>query len=692
MLKKENKFSLVVIFVLFTSLAIFPIVTVTGKDDLGPPLPPFPYGGAYWDFNVSDVFGWEVETLSNGTLMDKDLQIYNVTNTPFGYPGNMTSEYYWVELEPLYWNTTDRSLNPVPFVPPKNVSLINFTYNKMFEDDENLGPPPSTGPPPAKMPNLFIPKNDSILLLDWCANALNASYEQIIGPSPFINTLSGNSTIMMQNDNNPSHVYLDYDSQGVLEFGEIYKEFGPNNNLTFVWKRVYDFDPLNEVSWSVNVGDKLYYGIGENETQFDIVNIINWTEVYMDHNGKPRYKAYQIVQADISIWDFKLEQWNFTGVNSMIGVANDKYFHVWNDDFDMPMLVLPLYATGEDLAHEWSRMPEHNETSHKMYDSVTRGNLWIRLENSSTLEHEYYGYFPSGNRKGVLNYSDSFHINNPEPPIFYKNYTMLLASLNQIIPFEGYTVENIYDIVIDISSFVVQELYFAAFPVNPFDIPLTDSMLFIDIMAINVGLVNYPINLTINYYSTFTGNYELFYFNLSTKTWILETIYDDGFGTLTASLNHASIFGLTLSSPSTATEPPGPFNLSSNADIPIDTDGAFTLSWTSAVGATNYTIYRYDANFTTAGDNTSTINGTIISIATEISSLSLSISGLGNGTYFFVAVAHNAHGNSTSNIIKIVVGISEDLLVPFGDFYLYFTIIGIVAIVLYVKRKKIRKT
>ncbi|MFX1329310.1 MAG: hypothetical protein ACFE91_14370 [Promethearchaeota archaeon] len=94
---------------------------------------------------------------------------------------------------------------------------------------------------------------------------------------------------------------------------------------------------------------------------------------------------------------------------------------------------------------------------------------------------------------------------------------------------------------------------------------------------------------------------------------------------------------------------PGDFILSSDAGSP-DEDGNFTLSWDTASGAVNYSVYEY-SNYITV------INGTLTSKADHITSLSLPLTGYTNGTYYFIVVAHNKYGDTLSNCIKIVVEI-----------------------------------
>ena len=95
--------------------------------------------------------------------------------------------------------------------------------------------------------------------------------------------------------------------------------------------------------------------------------------------------------------------------------------------------------------------------------------------------------------------------------------------------------------------------------------------------------------------------------------------------------------------------PPGLFTLSSNAGTP-DTDGSFTLTWTSSYGANIYSVYSYFDYIYTP-------------LAEEITDLSLPLGGYLDGTYYFIVVAYNAYGETLSNYLKIDVEITKSLTI-----------------------------
>ena len=131
---------------------------------------------------------------------------------------------------------------------------------------------------------------------------------------------------------------------------------------------------------------------------------------------------------------------------------------------------------------------------------------------------------------------------------------------------------------------------------------------------------------------------------------------------------------------------PSDFTLSSNAGIPEDDDGEFTLSWDSADRAVNYSIYRYHQVI-------SEINGSLTLVAEGMTSLLRTLSGYTNGTYYFIVVAYNINGDSTlSNCIEIIVVIqpsepSKEPVIP--GYSIFIFIMGLIVIsAIIIKRKR----
>lgn len=97
--------------------------------------------------------------------------------------------------------------------------------------------------------------------------------------------------------------------------------------------------------------------------------------------------------------------------------------------------------------------------------------------------------------------------------------------------------------------------------------------------------------------------------------------------------------------------PPKPFKLSTDADDP-DWDGKFKLEWTDSIDTDNYTIYRYHNFILKINFSLTMLNNNTISPWLE--------QNLPNGIYYYIIVACNMYGNTTSNCISIWVQITGD--------------------------------
>jgi len=128
--------------------------------------------------------------------------------------------------------------------------------------------------------------------------------------------------------------------------------------------------------------------------------------------------------------------------------------------------------------------------------------------------------------------------------------------------------------------------------------------------------------------------------------------------------------------------PPGDIALSSDAGTP-DINGNFNLIWNVSIGADNYSIYRYN-------DPITQINGSLVLIADQVATSPFPISGLIDGEYYFVVVAHNQSGDTISNNVHVTVSKPVGPTTPGISGYNTFVILGIIIFtaVILCKRKK----
>ncbi|MFX0148929.1 MAG: Ser-Thr-rich GPI-anchored membrane family protein, partial [Candidatus Hodarchaeota archaeon] len=104
---------------------------------------------------------------------------------------------------------------------------------------------------------------------------------------------------------------------------------------------------------------------------------------------------------------------------------------------------------------------------------------------------------------------------------------------------------------------------------------------------------------------------------------------------------------------------PGTFFLNSDAGIP-DNDGIFNLMWTTSNGAINYNVYQH-SNYITV------INESLTLLAEGVTDLNLSLSGYSDGTYYFIAVAHNQYGDTLSNCYQVDILATNSLNITIPD-------------------------
>ncbi len=102
---------------------------------------------------------------------------------------------------------------------------------------------------------------------------------------------------------------------------------------------------------------------------------------------------------------------------------------------------------------------------------------------------------------------------------------------------------------------------------------------------------------------------------------------------------------------------PSRFDLAHNATNP-DIDGTFTLSWSESLDAKNYTLYQSNSAI-------SEVNSSTNKIIEGNTNRTVTFNNLGESIYYYIAVAHNDFGNTTSNLINITVQ-----YLP-GEFFLY---------------------
>jgi hypothetical protein len=145
---------------------------------------------------------------------------------------------------------------------------------------------------------------------------------------------------------------------------------------------------------------------------------------------------------------------------------------------------------------------------------------------------------------------------------------------------------------------------------------------------------------------------------------------------------------------------PTTVTLTSDADIPVDTDGTFELVWTHSEYALNYTLFISDSPISIINDSVQELYNFTPQFEWPTYRYNLCHclgTGLTNGTYYFMVIASNEYGNSTTECLEVEVAIPVEqktrgnnileIIIPQVITYLALGSLITGSIVLYKKRK-----
>jgi len=258
--KKNIIFSILIISTLILSISTFKILNTAATSDFIPTPDP-PNENVYWGFDNDTIIGWRLTIYNGSNLMTQNDIYFNISATKY-YKSYYSEywednlDYYGVELTQLYFNTTTNTLNvsldendnPMMF----NYSFVNFTYG-------GFGDFYSSNMEGMMIINPFIPMNNSELMVQWCADRLLDDYIFWLSSDPYsITTSIYDNTTKFQNDAG-EFVETRYFSNGTLKSGEIFSYMGGTQPLgiTFNYTRISDFNPLDDIEWSKDVGKEI---------------------------------------------------------------------------------------------------------------------------------------------------------------------------------------------------------------------------------------------------------------------------------------------------------------------------------------------------------------------------------------------------------------------------------------------------
>jgi len=158
---------------------------------------------------------------------------------------------------------------------------------------------------------------------------------------------------------------------------------------------------------------------------------------------------------------------------------------------------------------------------------------------------------------------------------------------------------------------------------------------------------NYSVYQSNNYITQIDGSVSHLEIGNTNRTHLVTNLAEGPYYFMVVAFN---IYGNTSSNNLhvTVQYPPGNFVLD-QPDPPFNTDGIITLSWASSINADNYSIYRSTTSITDYK-----VSGILMNEGLENTSCTVAEE-VEDGTHFFIVVAFNEAGDTSSNCITIIV-------------------------------------
>ena len=471
-----------------------------------------------------------------------------------------------------------------------------------------------------------------------------------------------------------------------------------NSLMSSDWDfRYYELKNMTYIDWAVDIGDYFYFkefgGEGEREIRVTVLgfgyhfdNLSFFFEEFLKMPlpvDQPELQFFSVVMGIVHHWDPETETWvpeydsNPTGplpgppppMFRPIAAAN-KYWAIAPPMLsEGPPILLPNGTTGFD--------PEFQNLfglMGNMFDDISYGLNWAVFKNTTANKGMQYNFSAT---TGMTIYIGGWMYNYDE---YYGHYSWnyfsdyletsvdLFPTLNTIDLQSLWVSDILITAEISVSAPGVKFIY-ALNAINPVNVPLPmgDELCYLDLKITDHSLLtaNITFDVTIPSYIDLSTKYLYFYaWNMGNSLgWngAPQEFYDSITYDLTA---NSLTFEIPMEGPimllvgiSYGTEPPvtepGDFTLTSDAGNP-DEDGNFVLSWTESAGAESYSVYVSPTYI--SGESQ-----LLVPLVSNITGLTYPITGLPNGTYYFVVVAHNSAGNTLSNNLEVIVGTGEEI-------------------------------
>jgi len=531
-MKNKNK------SVLFLSLLLVLSITSIGVKNGASstpiiPTPDPPNDNIYWDFDAGTFIGWKLGMYNGTTLMSALTYFINFSG--------LGIDYYGVQLKQAYFNATTSSLEEYPTGPYSyqvlNCSMANFTLG-------NFTGIPSMGMG-LMLVNPFIPINGTDgLMTEWCAYGLADEYSMFLGGdlNPDVSFPNTNTMLFENSTGSGDYVKLIYYDNGTLETGVFFLNPGGMypEGISYNYTRIFDFNPIDEVEWNVEIGDEFYMGFRHFEYKYIIVDFVNHSGY-----GMSGMTAYQSVLADVYIWNNLTETWILQSEGFPIASANDEWSYLTQTammGMSGPQLLVPNGTMIDDMLAYFNYMLS-------MYPSgleLEHGANYIKLFYTTSQEYLFYVEFtPEGVIKYIIN-GLLIPVSDPYTMVYYSLNSEVISGMHNF-NIEPYGTSD-FQVAANITVSEETHLLYAGLDYNPTNITLPNTVLVLNVFLNETNNLVGDINITITYDPVKYKSLEVWAFNYNADggigAWEKIDFISQVNGTIIISVDHLSLFAL----------------------------------------------------------------------------------------------------------------------------------------------------
>ncbi|MFX1379162.1 MAG: hypothetical protein ACFFA4_08695 [Promethearchaeota archaeon] len=534
---KKKVLALIGIFCLILSLSIINlnIRSSIASTPFNPPPDP-PNENIYWDFDVGRIVAWETSCYNGTELLSGPLRtVYNISDITYfnNYKGSGV-DYYGIILTHMFFNPRTNLMEELPSYI-FNCSLVNFTYGGVgdFVGFDNM----------ALFEPIFIPINGTDgLIIKWCAERMKDEFTFFLGGdlNPIISLPELNTILLENSMGSGEFVKLIFYNNGTLKSGEFHTTISAPipYTLTIHLRRVFDFNPIDDIEWVVDIGDVFYTGsksLFKMEYKIKIIDFINSIR-----SSAMGLTSFQEVRANIFRWNWPTDSWILSYSNITIAIANEDLLMTTGEYFmsGQPLLV-PKGTKGYELYNLLYNIRMYVPNFYSEY-SINFDECWINIVHKSSQEIVFYlEYYSNGIIKYLYNTIDLTDFD--QGFLYFKNSTIIEGSYNFKISPHCTTDFNVN---VEISVFDITLLLFAGLVENPTPQHFKDSLLYIDLFINKSSNLRAPVNITINFDGNKYKVLEVWCYNLTTLVWEKAHFTDLGHGIILIRANHVGIFAL----------------------------------------------------------------------------------------------------------------------------------------------------